>query len=531
MANTVIQLKKSTTAAAPSSLNVAEPAYSYVSDKLFIGGPSNEVIEIGGRYYVNVAVAAWNTANTANDRAVAAFNAANGAIASSSGPAFNQANAAFLIANAAFDKANSANLLAFNTGIGANAFAAATIAGANTAVGAGANAFAAATIAGANTAVGGGANAFSAATIAGANTAVGAGANAFSAATIAGANTAVGAGANNFLLAVIAGANTAVGAGANNFLLATLNGANTAVGLGANNYANTAFVRLTGAATQAITGNIIISGSLSVSGNTYRIDANTLFVQDPLIYLAGNNSTSDIADIGFVGLYNNATAINVHTGLIRDATAKEYFLFDRYSAVPNFNDIDPNGNNFTLAVLNAALRTSNLTLGSQNTIVWITGAYDKANAANLLAFNTGIGANAFAAATIAGANTAVGAGANAFAAVTIAGANTAVGAGANAFAAATIAGANTAVGAGANAYAALIGSIANTNAGNISYTNTGTLNVFFGGTGLNTAANNGVLFGNGVFSMRVTAAGTEGNVLQVNNQGTPFFGMLDGGLF
>lgn len=54
------------------------------------------------------------------------------------------------IAVAAFDKANAANVLAFNTGIGANAFAAATIAGANAAVGAGANSFASATIDGAN---------------------------------------------------------------------------------------------------------------------------------------------------------------------------------------------------------------------------------------------------------------------------------------------------------------------------------------------------------------------------------------------
>ena len=154
----------------------------------------------------------------------------------------------------------SATIAGANTavGAGANAFSAATIAGANnyllaviaganTAVGAGANNFAKATIAGANTAVGAGANAYAlsisstsgvsfTATLNGANTAVGAGANAFSAATIAGANTAVGGGANNYLRAIIAGANTAVGAGANAFSAATIAGANSAVGTGANNY-------------------------------------------------------------------------------------------------------------------------------------------------------------------------------------------------------------------------------------------------------------------------------------------------------
>ena len=159
-----------------------------------------------------------------------------------------------------YNKSNNSPSYAYanNIGVTANAFASATIAGANTAVGAGANAFSAATIAGANnyllavitganTAVGAGANAYAlsisstsgvsfTATLNGANTAVGSGANAFSAATIAGANTAVGGGANNYLRAIIAGANTAVGAGANAFSAATIAGANSAVGTGANNY-------------------------------------------------------------------------------------------------------------------------------------------------------------------------------------------------------------------------------------------------------------------------------------------------------
>jgi hypothetical protein len=77
--------------------------------------------------------------------------------------------------------------------------------------------------------------------------------------------------------------------------------------------------------------------------------------------------------------------------------------------------------------------------------------YNKANAANVLAYDTGIGANAFTSATIAGANAAVGTGANSYA--------SAVGTGANSYILSVIAGANTAVGAGANAYSA---SIANT---------------------------------------------------------------------
>ena len=96
-----------------------------------------------------------------------------------------------LTTTASFAKANVANVLAFNTGTGANAFTSATIAGANTAVGTGANTYLLAVIAGANTAVGTGANAFTSATISGANTAVGTGANTISIAAFAKANAAL----------------------------------------------------------------------------------------------------------------------------------------------------------------------------------------------------------------------------------------------------------------------------------------------------------------------------------------------------
>jgi len=360
MANTLIQIKRSTLTPQPDSLNVAELAYSYVSNVAFIGtSDGTGVLPIGGQFYVN------------------------------------RVNVANQIAISAFDRAN-------NVATGANNFLLAVIAGANTAVGAGANAFASATI---------------------------------------------------------AGANTAVGAGANAFMIAVQNGSNTAIGAGANNYANSTFVRSV-AAGQTITGNLAITGSLTVSGNAFSIDTNTLIVSDPLIYLAGNNFVSDIVDIGFVGSYAGANSQNLHTGVFRDATIKEYYVFDSYNQQPNPNHIDTSANGFSLAVLNAVIRTSNLILGGANAITTIAS-----------------------------------------------------------------------VGTAANAYAALIGSIANTNAANATYLSTGVVSVGVGGTGRTSFTNNGILFGNSSSTLRVTAAGTEGHVLQVSDQGTPFFGHLDGGTF
>ena len=129
----------------------------------------------------------------------------------------------------AYNKANAANVLAFQTGIGANAFTSATIAGANTAVGTGANNYLLAVIAGANTAVGTGANAFTSATVAGANTAVGTGANTFASSTIAGANT-ISIAAFNKANSALANTNGATFTG-NLRITGTLTGPNTSTKL------------------------------------------------------------------------------------------------------------------------------------------------------------------------------------------------------------------------------------------------------------------------------------------------------------
>jgi hypothetical protein len=106
MANTLIQLRSSTANAAPTVLDVAEPAYSYVSNTLFIGTAGGDgVLPIGGQFYVAQQQAIYNTAN-------AAFTAANtgsGAVAAGSyaNSAFFAANSAGVYANAAFAAANN----------------------------------------------------------------------------------------------------------------------------------------------------------------------------------------------------------------------------------------------------------------------------------------------------------------------------------------------------------------------------------------------------------------------------------------
>lgn len=141
MSNTVIQLKYSNVTGTPPSLNVAEPAYSTVSNKLWIGDGSS-VIAIGGKHYTdqidaatseatgntlvlrttsgnfdaNVVVANTFIANTAVIQngydlyafANNAYTMANNAMIAGGQIAGSYANSAYLHANSAYLNSNSA---------------------------------------------------------------------------------------------------------------------------------------------------------------------------------------------------------------------------------------------------------------------------------------------------------------------------------------------------------------------------------------------------------------------------------------
>ena len=288
----------------------------------------------------NVANAAFNTAN-------AAYNSANN-VAPQVTPAFNTANSAYNTANASYGFANSAY-----ASINSNWTVTNTVYGVANAAFASANNVAPQVTPAFNTAN-----------------------NAYlnSNAAFNTANAAF-ASANNVAPQVTPAFNT----GNNAYLTA-----NAAYGYAnaSNTYAESTFLKKT-APSQTITGDIAITGNLTLLGNATTISSNNLIVGDSLIYLAANNySGTDILDIGFVANYANGTGANVHTGLLRDATTKQYYLFNGLDIELQANNTSftPGANGVTNAVLNADLYTSNLSLGGANAINWITAAYAKANA-------------------------------------------------------------------------------------------------------------------------------------------------------
>jgi len=121
MAETVIQLKRSTTTATPTSLSIGEPAYSYSSNTFFIGSPDGTgVLQIGGFaqdqlliYGAKHANLSFNAANTSQTHANKGFDHANAAFdsgntnATSATAAQTHADQAFEHANSGFDVANT----------------------------------------------------------------------------------------------------------------------------------------------------------------------------------------------------------------------------------------------------------------------------------------------------------------------------------------------------------------------------------------------------------------------------------------
>lgn len=78
--------------------------------------------------------------------------------------------------------------------------------------------------------------------------------------------------------------------------------------------------------------NLLVTGNLTVTGNTVSLNVVTLTIEDNMIYL---NSNSEITnpDLGFAGNYNDGSY--KHAGLFRDATDGVWKFFENYSPEPD----------------------------------------------------------------------------------------------------------------------------------------------------------------------------------------------------
>ena len=152
------------------------------------------------------------------------------------------------------------------------------------------------------------------------------------------------------------------------------------------------------------TKDVSVTGNLYVIGNTVSINTSSFSVQDALIILGAGNYTTDLLDIGFAGHYNDGT--NAHAGFIRDASQKEFYIFQGYTPeLSATNNVDINDPSFSKANLNAQVFKGNL-IGSTAVVNGIelynytTSGFAKANTVGTLAQASFDAANTAAANTI-----------------------------------------------------------------------------------------------------------------------------------
>ena len=97
--------------------------------------------------------------------------------------------------------------------------------------------------------------------------------------------------------------------------------------------------------------NLIVTGDLTVNGDTTTVNTATLSVEDPLIILANGNNSADSVDIGFYGLYDTSGSQDLYAGLFRDANDSGKFkLFKDLQAAPT-TTVNTGGTGYAVGTL------------------------------------------------------------------------------------------------------------------------------------------------------------------------------------
>ena len=131
----------------------------------------------------------------------------------------------------------------------------------------------------------------------------------------------------------------------------------------------------------SISGDLAITGNLTIQGNATTINVSNLSVNDSIILLAAGG-VGDSNDIGFIGHIQRG-ATDTHAGLIRKATENRFYLFDNYEVEPTNNVIDVTGNNFRVGNIRLGIINANsfVTSAGLDVTGQANAAYTQANAA------------------------------------------------------------------------------------------------------------------------------------------------------
>ena len=324
MANTVIQLKYSNVTSVPPTLNVAEPAYSNVSNKLFIDDGTG-VVAIGGKYYTDIV----DAATSADTGSTLVLRDATG------NASFNRVTANSFSGNIIGNADTASKWLApIDLGLAGDATGNVSLDGS-----ANVTLTVDLTASGVTAGTYGGTSDIPVFTV-DADGRISSAAN-VSVAT----NLSIAGDTGTDTLSLLTDTLTFVGA----------DGITSVVDSAGNNVAfsvDNTVIRSSG--DQTISGSLAITGDLVISGNTVTQDVTTITTEDSLIKLAANN-IADAIDIGFYGQYTNGGT--KYTGLVRDATDGVFKLFTN-------EEVDPTSNVVAYGAENRATIEANFTGGN-----------------------------------------------------------------------------------------------------------------------------------------------------------------------
>ena len=329
MSNTVIQLKYSNVTSVPPTLNVAEPAYSNVSNKLFIGDGTT-VVAIGGKYYTDI-IDAKSSANSSNTLVfrdnLGDFSARK--ITANLVGAFDVPRNIGLTGdatgNVSFDGSQDVLITVdlTDTGVSSGTYGGATQIPTFT---------------------------------------VDAEGRLTSAANVSISTTlsiAGDTGTDSIALA----SNTLTFVGGDGITSAV-----NATGDNVTFFVDNTVIRTTGG---TISGDFAITGNLIVLGDTITQNVSTITTEDSLIKLA-NNNIADALDIGFYGEANTGTS-TVYHGLVRRA-GSDFFLFKNLAVDPASNVLASGSVTVSnTATLRANLITTTILSDSQDLLIGPSG--------------------------------------------------------------------------------------------------------------------------------------------------------------
>ena len=329
---------------------------------------------------------------------------------------------------------------------------------------------------------------------------------------------------------------------------------------------------------QSISGDLSLTGSLFVAGNTTTVDTTTVSTADSLIRLAANNTVSDILDIGFYGVANtnpSVTGSTTYHGLVRRAGG-DFFLFKGLTADPTANVLATG----SITTSNTATLRANLTGGMISGLANTIGVVDGGTGAGTFATGSilvGDGTNSLKVLANTGTAGAYGSASNTLIVTTdtygrvsaitnsaiqidasnIVSGNLAINRGgtnndsyttgasvfydgtaiktlANTGSAGTFANASHVPVITTDAYGRVSGITNTAIAIDTSQITSGTLGVARGGSGASSFTVKGVIISDSASSTGALASltsSTEGHLLQINSSGAPTFAHLNGGSF